>query len=129
MSIGVACDNVGDRENRASLARVIMEPAMPNLGVVRPEPGYLEAVREEEWTLSVTRTDEVVDAYVDECAHDVTAVGRDHRLPRQPPGRGFIRRAPTARRHPPRRPPRPPPLLPDERVPPWTTDSLGWTST
>ena len=30
--------------------------------------------REEEWTLSVTRTDEVVDAYVDECAHDVTAV-------------------------------------------------------
>ncbi|MHB1489150.1 glutamate-1-semialdehyde 2,1-aminomutase 2 [mine drainage metagenome] len=85
VSIGVAYDKIGDRENLASLAYgagipdstvqmtvpvpfndaaamerrivrltaegrtpacVIMEPAMMNLGVVLPEPGYLEAVRE-----------------------------------------------------------------------------------
>lgn len=85
ISIGVAYDEIGDRENYASLpygrgippsvveltvavpfndaeamerritrlagedklpACVIMEPAMMNLGVVLPEPGYLEAVRE-----------------------------------------------------------------------------------
>ena len=85
VSIGVPYDQIGDRENYASLpygggipqavadmtvpvpfndagamerrierlfdegrppACVIMEPAMMNLGVVLPEPGYLEAVRE-----------------------------------------------------------------------------------
>src|SRR5437763_9650498 len=85
VSIGVPYDEIGDRENYASLpygagipqsvanltiavpfndagamerrierlfeegrppACVIMEPAMMNLGVVLPEPGYLEAVRE-----------------------------------------------------------------------------------
>jgi len=85
VSIGVAYDEIGDRENLASLpygagipravvdltvavpfndadamerrierldaegrlpACVIMEAAMMNLGVVLPEPGYLEAVRE-----------------------------------------------------------------------------------
>lgn len=85
VSIGVAYDKIGDRDNLASLpygagipqsvvdmtiavpfndaeamerrivrldaegrkpACVIMEPAMMNLGVVLPEPGYLEAVRE-----------------------------------------------------------------------------------
>jgi glutamate-1-semialdehyde 2,1-aminomutase len=85
VSIGVAYDRIGDRENYASLpygagiptavsdltiavpfndagamerrierldaegrkpACVIMEAAMMNLGVVLPEPGYLEAVRE-----------------------------------------------------------------------------------
>src|SRR5947208_13803935 len=85
VSIGVPYDELGDRENYASLpygagipqavvdmtiavpfndaeamerrivelvdegrppACVIMEPAMMNLGVVLPEPGYLEAVRE-----------------------------------------------------------------------------------
>ena len=85
VSIGVEYDEIGDRENQASLpygagvpaavteltipvpfndagamerrieklaaegrkpACVIMEPAMMNLGVVLPEPGYLEAVRE-----------------------------------------------------------------------------------
>ncbi|WP_062519887.1 aspartate aminotransferase family protein [Demequina silvatica] len=85
VSIGVAYDQIGDRENYASLpygggipqatvdmtvavpfndagamerrivalekegrlpACVIMEAAMMNLGVVLPEPGYLEAVRE-----------------------------------------------------------------------------------
>ncbi len=85
VSIGVAYDRIGDRENLASLpygagipqavvdmtipvpfndagamerrierlveegrkpACVIMEAAMMNLGVVLPEPGYLEAVRE-----------------------------------------------------------------------------------
>jgi len=85
VSIGVPYDEIGDRENYASLpygagipqsvadltvpvpfndagamerrierlfeegrppACVIMEPAMMNLGVVMPEPGYLEAVRE-----------------------------------------------------------------------------------
>ena len=85
VSIGVPYENVGDREDYASLpygagvpqtvadltipvpfndaeamerrierlveegrppACVIMEPAMMNLGVVPPEPGYLEAVRE-----------------------------------------------------------------------------------
>jgi glutamate-1-semialdehyde 2,1-aminomutase len=85
VSIGVAYDRIGDRENYASLpygagipqsvadltvpvpfndagamerrierlfeegrppACVIMEPAMMNLGVVLPEAGYLEAVRE-----------------------------------------------------------------------------------
>lgn len=85
VSIGVAYDKIGDRENLESLpygagipqsivdmvvavpfndagamerrierlaaegrtpACVIMEPAMMNLGVVMPEPGYLEAVRE-----------------------------------------------------------------------------------
>ncbi|HTS73784.1 MAG TPA: aspartate aminotransferase family protein [Gaiellaceae bacterium] len=85
VSIGVPYDEVGDRENYASLpygagipqsvadltvavpfndagamerrierlfeegrppACVIMEPAMMNLGVILPEPGYLEAVRE-----------------------------------------------------------------------------------
>src|SRR5271170_2642219 len=85
VSIGVAYDDIGDRENLASLpygagipkavsdltipvpfndagamerrierlaaegrlpACVIMEAAMMNLGVVLPEPGYLEAVRE-----------------------------------------------------------------------------------
>jgi len=85
VSIGVAYDQIGDRENLASLsygggipqavvdmtipvpfndagamerrierlteedrkpACVIMEAAMMNLGVVLPEPGYLEAVRE-----------------------------------------------------------------------------------
>jgi glutamate-1-semialdehyde 2,1-aminomutase len=84
VSIGVPFDQIGDRENLASLAYgegipaatthmtvpvpfndagamerrivrlaaegrkpacVIMEPAMMNLGVVLPEPGYLEAVR------------------------------------------------------------------------------------
>ena len=85
VSIGVPYDQIGDRENYASLpygagipqsvadltiavpfndapamerrierlfeegrppACVIIEPAMMNLGVVLPEPGYLEAVRE-----------------------------------------------------------------------------------
>jgi glutamate-1-semialdehyde 2,1-aminomutase len=85
VSIGVPYDEIGDRENYASLpygagipqsvadltvavpfndagamerrierlfeegrppACVIMEPAMMNLGVILPEPGYLEAVRE-----------------------------------------------------------------------------------
>jgi glutamate-1-semialdehyde 2,1-aminomutase len=85
VSIGVPYEDIGDRENYASLpygagipkavsdmtvsvpfndagamerrlerlfeegrppACVIMEPAMMNLGVVMPEPGYLEAVRE-----------------------------------------------------------------------------------
>jgi glutamate-1-semialdehyde 2,1-aminomutase len=85
VSIGVPYEQIGDRENYASLpygagipqsvadltvpvpfndagamerrieglfeeerppACVIMEPAMMNLGVVLPEPGYLEAVRE-----------------------------------------------------------------------------------
>jgi glutamate-1-semialdehyde 2,1-aminomutase len=85
VSIGVPYDDIGDRENYASLpygagipkavadmtvsvpfndagamerrlerlfdegrppACVIMEPAMMNLGVILPEPGYLEAVRE-----------------------------------------------------------------------------------
>jgi glutamate-1-semialdehyde 2,1-aminomutase len=85
VSIGVPYDEIGDRENYASLpygegipravvdlavavpfndvgamerrierlveegrppACVIMEPAMMNLGVVLPEPGYLETVRE-----------------------------------------------------------------------------------
>lgn len=85
VSISVPYENIGDRENYASLpygagipkaasdltiavpfndagamerrivrlfeegrppACVIMEPAMMNLGVVLPEPGYLEAVRE-----------------------------------------------------------------------------------
>lgn len=85
VSIGVAYDAIGDRENLASLpygggipqssvdmtiavpfndapamerrierlvaegrapAAVIMEAAMMNLGIVLPEPGYLEAVRE-----------------------------------------------------------------------------------
>jgi glutamate-1-semialdehyde 2,1-aminomutase len=85
VSIGVPYDDIGDRENYASLpygagipqsvadltipvpfndagamerrierlfeegrppACVLMEPAMMNLGVVLPEPGYLEAVRE-----------------------------------------------------------------------------------
>src|SRR5207344_451344 len=85
VSIGVPYDQIGDRENYASLpygggipqtvadltvpvpfndagamerrierlfdegrkpACVIMEPAMMNLGVVLPEPGYLEAVRD-----------------------------------------------------------------------------------
>ncbi len=85
VSIGVPYDDIGDRENYASLpygagipkavadmtvsvpfndagamerrierlfeegrppACVIMEPAMMNLGVIMPEPGYLEAVRE-----------------------------------------------------------------------------------
>jgi glutamate-1-semialdehyde 2,1-aminomutase len=85
VSIGVPYENVGDREDYASLpygagvpqtvadltipvpfndaeamerrierlveegrppACVIMEPAMMNLGVILPEPGYLEAVRE-----------------------------------------------------------------------------------
>ena len=85
VSIGVAYDKIGDRENLASLpygagipqaaadltiavpfndapamerrierlieegrkpACVIMEAAMMNLGVVLPEPGYLEAIRE-----------------------------------------------------------------------------------
>ncbi|MDQ2984489.1 MAG: aspartate aminotransferase family protein [Actinomycetota bacterium] len=85
VSIGVPYDQIGDRENYASLpygagipqaaadltvpvpfndagamerrierlfeegrppACVIMEPAMMNLGVILPEPGYLEAVRE-----------------------------------------------------------------------------------
>src|SRR5919112_2437668 len=85
VSIGVAYDQIGDRENYASLpygagipqavaemtvavpfndapamerrierldkegrkpACVIMEAAMMNLGIVLPEPGYLEAVRE-----------------------------------------------------------------------------------
>src|SRR5207244_11720741 len=85
VSIGVPYDEIGDRENYASLpygagipqsvadltvpvpfneagamerrierlsdegrppACVIMEPAMMNLGVVLPEPGYLEAIRE-----------------------------------------------------------------------------------
>jgi len=85
VSIGVPYDEVGDRENYASLpygagipqsvadltvavpfndagamerrierlfeegrppACVIMEPAMMNLGVILPEPGYLEGVRE-----------------------------------------------------------------------------------
>ncbi|HXZ57121.1 MAG TPA: aspartate aminotransferase family protein [Gaiellaceae bacterium] len=85
VSIGVPYDEIGDRDNYASLpygagipqsvadltiavpfndaeamerrierlfeegrppACVIMEPAMMNLGVILPEPGYLEAVRE-----------------------------------------------------------------------------------
>ncbi len=67
------------------IAAVIMEPVMMNIGIVVPEPGYLERVRE------LCTRHGVVFIYDEVKCGGTIATGRRHRAVRRPAGPGVLR--------------------------------------